>query len=266
MRTSPFCVGTVAILDALGVKGIWARRDPWEVIESLEWLPTFAPDQVLGDPFNALTISDTTVITMKHGSSEASPFEQMHALGSYISGLSLILASRNCPLALRGSVSFGEYYQKGNVILGPAVDEAAANYESANASMVWMTSSAHSAYQTSFPGRASVPQSNSSWIRTLVPLRGGRFVRTRAINWAKNAPFDHTAILNLIKGFDSPRSDVIEKRKHTVRFLANCIFPSYINFVKEPERKSEFRERMQNIWTRSEIDHSDLGLFRELML
>lgn len=143
--------GVVALLDALGTKGIWSTRPPTQVFEqwkkilnliehsartnvqSLEsynrWLLNPEPDQLGCRHCDPIAFSDSLFIPM-------APWEQKHL--SIIMGMmgrllaELVWTGLVTGTFLRGSVSIGQFYQARTKIVGPAVDEVASWYDLAD--------------------------------------------------------------------------------------------------------------------------------------
>lgn len=122
--------GVVALLDALGVKGIWARSRPRDVItawkhaigmfeKSIQKAREASPEE----KFSLLSFSDTVIILLE---TEKDPVACIPLMAG------VLLVPFNAALVegifLRGAVSVGEFVRSESMIIGPAVDEAAEWY------------------------------------------------------------------------------------------------------------------------------------------
>ena len=120
--------GIIAILDALGVKGVWAREDPktvvdrWDfVIDNFENFNEFNNEDKKTEGKSIVTsFSDTVIIT--YTGDEGSELELLEDIG-------LHLSLPFCDALLegvffRGIISKGKFKQTPRMIIGPAIDEA----------------------------------------------------------------------------------------------------------------------------------------------
>lgn len=120
--------GTVCVLDALATKGVWSIDEPTIYLEKmerihnkLEEMQTYLKSLSSIMIMEYLTFSDTIIITLHP---EGYPNE---AIIPYfvriIDGLySHCLAES---LFMRGAISYGKFIKKSNIIIGPAIDDAA---------------------------------------------------------------------------------------------------------------------------------------------
>jgi hypothetical protein len=122
--------GIIAFLDALGVKGIWARSKPEDVIKA--WSDTLAifklaiekvTDVSPREKFHILAFSDTIIILLE---------TEKDAISSLPLMAEILLVPFNTALIdgifFRGAVSIGEFEFSESMIIGPAVDEVAEWY------------------------------------------------------------------------------------------------------------------------------------------
>jgi hypothetical protein len=152
--------GALAMLDALGFKGIWQRYDAQRVIEKLESLQAAATDVVdrhraelreIKDPdglhglanltIRAQFLSDTIVIGV--GCSNA--FVSCIVAGVVASEIMGVGAHGEPALAYRGAIAQGKHIINNNFIIGEAVDDAAKHMDLADGAFVWLTPSARRA-------------------------------------------------------------------------------------------------------------------------
>ncbi|MDE1877997.1 MAG: hypothetical protein KGI07_05635 [Thaumarchaeota archaeon] len=127
--------GAIAMIDVLGVKGIWMKEPIEEIITNWDRIVSdFEQIQTAMENHNAnfeqhmQFFSDTIIVTY-----------QGDNLLNLLSHLSLHLAYPFCDAMLhriffRGVISVGRFRRTRNMIIGPAVDEAAEWYENYN----WM--------------------------------------------------------------------------------------------------------------------------------
>lgn len=134
--------GVITFLDILGWKGIWQRKDnsildleelineTRDKIRNLNnlYLPEKYPDlseKERGKETYLLSISDTLIIYTNSAKDYA---VDLHVqICSYIIPESI---KRNIPV--RGAISYGKFAVRNNIVVGPAVDEAASWHEQAN--------------------------------------------------------------------------------------------------------------------------------------
>jgi hypothetical protein len=123
------------------------------------------------------------------------------------------------PIAYRGVVAVGYFAIDDNILLGPAVDEAAGLMEVADASVVWLTPGAGKLKHVLRP--AEMDLWTEMVISTQVPLKDGRAVRMRVINPFALATKDEAATMrrNLLRSMASDRLEVVVKQQNTVAFF-----------------------------------------------
>ena len=157
--------GAVAVLDALGFKGIWKSWSPVNVLHKLEdvlertaWFPE---EKLLSGQVDHLRqerrlcfLSDTIVVASSITPSpyvETTPSMQagydldaLFDVSNAVAGLQkwMLTSSIGPPLAYRGAIAFGEYLIRDPFIIGPAVDEAAEGEKLAEGALVWFCPSA----------------------------------------------------------------------------------------------------------------------------
>ncbi len=230
--------GAVAVLDALGFKGIWKRRDPRAILDRLKLiseeskrmaelvLTTGFQDQPFGSwkacdvvvlQPNVAHFSDSVIFCC--GARPGPLFEkvsrqdlsfntglELFALNYLTFALSMMIAegaSQEPCFVYRGAVATGDFwFEEPSFILGEAIDEAAEHERTAEAAVVQCCASARSVLD-----RAGL------WCPAVVkdypvPLKGDRSFQTHVIN-----PF---AMLPLIGRSVRPK----ETRRYTDYALA----------------------------------------------
>ncbi|WP_442603818.1 hypothetical protein [Paenibacillus sp. KN14-4R] len=132
--------GAVTFLDVLGWKGIWQRNPEAMdnllsmIKESKRNIKNLLNQETLGNgdtnyfkdlEIEVKSISDTIVL-LTYGEPE-------HAL-LFHAGVTARIVSESIKLGipLRGATGYGEFTERGNVMVGPAIDEVASWYEIAN--------------------------------------------------------------------------------------------------------------------------------------
>ncbi len=137
--------GAIAVLDVLGIKGIWSRTETEKIIG--KWEETVQGFKALhsaiethGDPKIIPTVqafSDTIIITYEGKINDNKIIEY---LGGYLI-LSFVSSLLN-GIFLRGAISVGKYYSSPSLMIGPAVDEAVEWHQHADWLGVILTPSA----------------------------------------------------------------------------------------------------------------------------
>lgn len=223
--------GAVTFLDILGWKGIWQRdKNALEklteiVLNCEKWIEDIQRKEKELDPEFPLlqsdeakvtSISDTIVITSKGEKSESSLL--LHAkLSSKI-----VVECLKRKLFIRGATGWGEFSQKDNIFVGPAIDETASWHELADWIGVMQTPSAK--YESICPNGTGFSMTKYS-----VPLKKGKF-ETRCIDWPSELLIEqgdkYTAELFLRDIFveQSPIfPSIAPKYENTLAFFEYCL-------------------------------------------
>lgn len=124
--------GTILFIDALGVKGLQARVDPreflhdWELtVERVVWaIENYKLQEYQLLNHRMISFSDTIIICAWGKRLDLS----IAILSDCFKRI--ICEALSCGILLRGSLSIGEFYETGHMIVGPALDDAYA-WESA---------------------------------------------------------------------------------------------------------------------------------------
>jgi len=172
--------GAVAMIDALGFKGIWRRYSSEEVMANLLHLKAQIEREHHGladmtDPpfeFDAAFLSDTIVVGLSLPANTR-PDQDFHSIDIVCDRLTHILklsARSSTPLTYRGAVTFGPYEVESNFIIGEAIDEVAGYYEKAQAAVVWLLPAAKDIVANWLLG-GNVRR--TELVRFDVPLKGG---------------------------------------------------------------------------------------------
>jgi hypothetical protein len=124
--------GLVIFLDALGIKGIWARVYPKQVLE--RWGKTYyifsdALDKMPG--LELSVFSDTLIISSAVNTNlRNNPRRFVELIASLL--VSPFVNSIYYRIFLRGVISVGEFYRSSRMLIGPAVDEAVQYFDLSN--------------------------------------------------------------------------------------------------------------------------------------
>lgn len=120
--------GVIVYLDALGTKGIWKQNDPNIVLKRWNSLIKDVQQHVKGmyekkkikSSFNAF--SDTVIMTFTGTNDEV----LLENLGSML--VTLVVVGLSLGIYFRGCITVGDFFHEKQMIIGPAVDEAAQYY------------------------------------------------------------------------------------------------------------------------------------------
>jgi len=177
----------ITFIDILGWKGIWQREpNPIEKVksvltEALKLVEVFKENDgnlyftVANSIFKdlkteVLSISDTIVFITYGECNAALEFQSGLAINTITSFLKI-------NLAVRGAICYGKLQREDNVFMGPAVDEIAAWYESADWIGVFLTPSALYRLQYNKITYAL------NFIKYPVPLKSKGKFKTYCVNW-----------------------------------------------------------------------------------
>jgi hypothetical protein len=223
-------LGAVALIDALGFRGIWGRHKPESVLEELRtvksWFETRIKEQFetqVGYYCDVAFLSDTIAVSMALDESREHR-EAMSALylGDVISWVLDRELRSSIRFAYRGAISFGEYEVSHHFLIGPAIDEAAAAHELAQGAIIWLTPTARNHVATWLKDQPT----NTHMVKFGVPLKSGDVFETYTISpleQAKSLPDAMLLSTNLLDTFDSSAIDVAIKRQNTARHLEECL-------------------------------------------
>ena len=179
-RLSYMKEGAVTFLDVLGWKGIWERRDDaGEILtklieelrqQSFEFIAK-ETQRYSGLDVEIKSISDTIAM---FSTGRAQTVLDLHGQITQLA----ICRSIAEEIPLRGATCYGRFTTKGNIMIGPAVDEAASWHEVADWIGVILTPSA----LFSCKG----PMDDEIWSGKYdVPTKNGKFT-THCVNWCKD--------------------------------------------------------------------------------
>lgn len=237
--------GAVAMIDALGFRGIWGRFPSEVVIANMSSLKMQLErdlKELSAQPimqFDATFLSDTIVLGLSIPETHSNRDELAVTFVTDI--LSRILewsARSSTPLAYRGVVAYGEYEILPHFIVGKAIDEAASYYELAQAAVIWLLPQTRDIVAHQLRGLPS----NTHLVRFEVPLKGGDAFESYTVSPIVRATDIHdgealtAAILNT---FQPQSVDVAVKKQNTIKHLRACYvwrgweFPKYLLPLEE---------------------------------
>jgi hypothetical protein len=190
--------GVVVMLDALGMKGVWARREPSTVVNAwiglVDRLETatatvVAANASVCDGFHIAAFSDTIILTLE-GRIEGEDLDKLVQLaGDALREPFLIGLLEG--ILLRGVIAAGDYYQSTAMTsrgpstlltIGPAIDEAAEWYEQSD----WFgVSAVPSAAYVLDEGRELGKPLSDSVVPYDVPLRSGSALPGWVLDWPR---------------------------------------------------------------------------------
>jgi hypothetical protein len=197
MPSQSMSEGVVAFIDALGTKGVSARTDPeeyagsWETL-LIEWeqykkqaLETSGSSSV---NYDIRAFSDTVIVTVKLSKKDSSTrVIESDKLLLHCARLiaPMVINGIFKGVYLRGVISIGKFYQTQNLIIGPAVDEAAEWYTN----MEWIgVSTAPSAHYT-IEKLVEVGQDISNlFVKYEIPTKTCSPEELWAVNWPRLSP------------------------------------------------------------------------------
>lgn len=185
--------GVVVFLDALGVKGIWARAEPESVISSWEGVLRRLHDSIKRSPktgsvgdtpeslnYNIAAFSDTVIITLKCTDDPAAHVPLVAKIVSEPFFFALVKG-----IYFRGVIAIGKFYQSNTLVIGPAIDEAAEWYTQPE----WMGVSTAPSASFGLSRLEDQKADVSKWfVKYDIPAKGGLQTNEWALAWPREAP------------------------------------------------------------------------------
>jgi hypothetical protein len=187
--------GVVVFLDALGVKGIWARAEPESVISSWEGVLKRLYESIKKSPkigsvgdkpealgYNIAAFSDTVIITLKCTDDPAAHVPLVAKIVSEPFFFALVNG-----IYLRGVIAIGKFYQSNTLVIGPAIDEAAEWYTQPE----WMGVSTAPSASFGLSRLEDQKADISKWfVKYDIPAKGGPQKSEWALAWPREASKD----------------------------------------------------------------------------
>jgi len=221
--------GAVALVDALGFRGIWCRCDPALIVRTIREtsqtaIHEAAMQTVLRPRRGKLHVASFSDTLLLGGTvAEESSLENVvRMLASAVAGIQSRQVSGELGLNYRGCISVGRIAVGHDYSIGEAVDDAARLYEQAQAAVIWLTPATRSTLDETKLGLSVV-----EWA---VPLKGGGSLKTLVVNpfapiaYSDLNTLDLQTIDALFASFQKPFTsskavDVAQKAQKTYEFL-----------------------------------------------
>ncbi len=195
--------GVVVFLDALGVKGIWARAEPESVISSWEDVLKRLNDSIKKSPktgsigdrpeslnYNIAAFSDTVIITLKCKDDPAAHVPLVAKIVSDAFFFALIKG-----IYFRGVIAIGKFYQSNTLVIGPAIDEAAEWYTQPE----WMGVSAAPSASFGLSRLEDQKANVTKWfVKYDIPAKTGPQKSEWALAWPREALKDPSIVGGLL--------------------------------------------------------------------
>jgi hypothetical protein len=234
--------GAVALIDALGFRGIWNRHQPDDVMGEMKsvknWFETRIKEQFSSQPdfhCDVAFLSDTIAVSMDFdGAKEHREALSVLYLGDVISWvLDRVLRSK-IPFAYRGAIAIGDYEVSPHFLIGPAIDEAAAAHELAQGAIIWLTPAARDRVADWLHAKPG-----THLVKFDVSLKGGDALNTYTLSPLEQAKSSNDAealTQNLLATFSGSSIDIAVKRQNTARHLRACY--EWRGFPPSPQLKA----------------------------
>jgi hypothetical protein len=220
--------GAVALIDALGFRGIWRRYDPDAVLTELKAAKNQIEQQVerhaqtYMDPQVAF-LSDTIAIStlVRETKNHRLAWAVLYLVNVIADVLDLRLRS-NVPLAYRGAIAVGNYEVSSHFLIGEAIDEAANARDLAQGAFIWITPEARNEVAQLLKDK---PECTTGLVEFEVPLKSGDTFSTFTVSPIARVRSEndaHVLTQRLLGTFSSRRMDVAIKRQNTIRHMRAC--------------------------------------------
>ncbi|MFJ1122370.1 MULTISPECIES: hypothetical protein [Bacillus] len=210
--------GAVTFLDVLGWKGIWEKHN--DAIDRLYGLVNYIRD--LADEITAQVSNshaeargiETTVLSISDTIAIFTPGPPLHSLQIHAAICSdAIPKSIERMIPIRGATSYGEFAIKENIMVGPAVDEAASWHESTDWIGVVLTPSPVFHLNGSIPIVDSLP---SFWDKyTHIPFKKNVKHLTHCVKWSYNPD----ELFNIFSKMGPQVPEIAPKYLNTLEYL-----------------------------------------------
>ena len=255
-------IGAICVLDILATKGVW-KRDPGEYLEKVtflydkfnnlvqdvkqkikEELQKYSKNVYVYDA-QFVTFSDTIIITstfrlIKADSANRPEIKRQLELHLFILGfvlIGIISGAIQERIYLRGSLCLGKIYRKDSIIIGPAIDEAASDYDQSNWIGVSLTPNASLLIKS--PGNTPYSKLIKVFFTQYdVPKKSGIEKSCHVLNWPrfyfKGIPDSIDLIKNnlIFRLDESTNYDVYLKYKNTMEFCNHVAKNGRIEFTE----------------------------------
>lgn len=232
--------GAVALIDALGFRGIWGRHKSADVLTALktmkDWMEARVQAQFSSQPWmqcHVAFLSDTIAVSMALDESTKDR-EAMSVLylGDVISWILDRTLRSNVPLAYRGAIAIGSYEVSPHFLIGQAIDDAASAHDLAQGAIIWLTPEARCQVARWLKDQPH----NTHLVKFDVPLKGGDTFYTYTVSPLEQARDEDDANVltrNLLKTFSSSNMEVAVKRQNTADHMRACYGWRKFNFPED---------------------------------
>ena len=174
--------GVIGIIDILGVKGIWARESPEDIIKKWNEILKSLNEDVeimskiidkkdkIDRKIKEYSFSDTIILTIASDSLN-SLLVMCGIIGDIFS------VSMDKGILFRGAISFGNFYSHKTMLIGPAIDDAAEWYSKSDWAGVHLTPK--TSYYIDYCLAEGVKKDQIKYllIKYNVPLKEGRILQ-----------------------------------------------------------------------------------------
>jgi hypothetical protein len=231
--------GAVALIDALGFRGIWNRHNSDEVLSELkdmkEWMENRVKTQFESQPMQCEVafLSDTIAISMALDpqlvNKDAISILYLCDVVSWVLERSL---RSKIPLAYRGAIALGSYHVSPHFLIGQAVDDAANSFDLAQGAFIWLTPLARERVL-----HWLLPQTNNTHlVKYSVPLKTGDTFQTYTVSPLEQARDKEDAnqmTRTLFSTFVGSSMDVAVKRQNTMAHMRACYAGRNLEYPQE---------------------------------
>lgn len=191
--------GMICVMDALGTKGIWKNtsaesylKNIDEFHELLKYATSLNSDNK-HTTIDFITFSDTIIITYQYKDFDVPdnkpPFTLIPRFSQLIDGVFSFAMGKG--ILLRGAISCGDFYRKGNSIIGPCIDDAAEMHEKPELIGVVLTPQASLLADYAMGDQQNVPPKDYDYRQHLIkyktPIKGNDSMLLYNINWPLSA-------------------------------------------------------------------------------
>lgn len=229
--------GAVALIDALGFRGIWGRHKPDEVLTALrntkDWFEARIKEQFSSQPWmqcEVAFLSDTIAVSMALAeSTENREAMSVVYLADVISWVLDRVLRSGIPFAYRSAIAVGSYEVSPHFLIGQAIDEAAGAHELAQGAFIWLTPGARGHVARWLKDQPH----NTHLVKFDVPLKGGDTFNTYTVSPLEQACSEGDACVlaqSLLATFSNSNVDVAVKRQNTSKHMRACYEWRRFNF------------------------------------
>jgi len=222
-------IGAVALIDALGFRGIWGRHEPDAVLTAMrntkDWFEAAIKEQFSSQPWmqcEVAFLSDTIAVSMALAeTTENREAMSVLYLTDVISWVLARVLRSSVPLAYRGVITIASYEVTSHFLIGPAIDEAAGAHELAQGALIWLAPGARDHVARWLKDQPY----NTHLVKFDVPLKGGDMFDTYTVSPLEQARGGDDAGMiarSLLSTFSNSSVDVAVKRQNTLKHMRAC--------------------------------------------